>query len=83
MTIYDLKPGQLATVISVSAQGAIRRRLLDMGILPSKTLQVARIAPGGGPIWIKLGSSQFALRSQEARSVRVSDDQAAADPTSR
>lgn len=78
-----MKPGQQATVISVSAQGAIRQRLLDMGILPRKNLEVARIAPGGGPIWIKLGSSQFALRSQEARSVQVSDDSpVVADPTS-
>lgn len=71
MTVFDLNPGDHATVTSVTAQGAIRQRLLDMGILPKTRLTVARIAPGGGPIWIKLSDSQFALRSQEARAVSV------------
>lgn len=71
MTICDLKPGQEAKVKSVSARGAIRQRLLDMGILPNQSLVVARVAPGGGPIWIKLGTSQFALRNQEALSVHL------------
>lgn len=71
MTVFDLRPGDQATVTAVTAEGAIRQRLLDMGILPKTKLTVARIAPGGGPIWIKLSDSQFALRAQEARSVSV------------
>ncbi len=71
MTVFDLKPGQRATVISVNAEGAIRQRLLDMGILPKAELQIARIAMAGGPIWIKLSDSQFALRTREAQAVRV------------
>lgn len=71
MTVFDLKPGDEATVTAVTAEGAIRQRLLDMGILPKTKLAIARIAPGGGPIWIKLSDSQFALRSQEARAVSV------------
>lgn len=73
MTVLDMKPGQRATVLKVSAEGAIRQRLLDMGILPKAMLEVARIAPGGGPIWIKLGNSQFALRSREALAVQVTE----------
>lgn len=71
MTVFDLKPGDQATVTAVTAEGAIRQRLLDMGILPNTTLTVARIAPGGGPVWIKLSDSQFALRSSEAKAVAV------------
>lgn len=74
MTVLDMKPGQRAIVLSVSAEGAIRQRLLDMGILPQAKLEVARVAPGGGPIWIKLGNSQFALRSREAQAVHITWD---------
>jgi Fe2+ transport system protein FeoA len=71
MTVFDLSPGDEALVTAVTAEGAIRQRLLDMGILPKTKLIVARIAPGGGPIWVKLSDSQFALRAQEARAVSV------------
>jgi ferrous iron transport protein A len=71
MNILHLTPGQRATVTEVTAQGAIRRRLLDMGILPGTTFTVARVAPFGGPVWIKLSDSQFALRSREAQAILV------------
>lgn len=71
MTVFDLSPGDLATVTAVNGTGAIRQRLLDMGIVPKAQLSIARIAPGGGPIWIKLSDSQFALRTQEAQAVEV------------
>ncbi len=74
MSIYDLEPGQSASIVQVNAFGAIRQRLLDMGLLPAVTVQVERTAPTGDPIWIRFQGTQLALRREEAKAVRVEID---------
>ena len=74
MSIRKLAPGERARVIQVKARGAIRQRLLDMGVLPNVLVEVERIAPTGDPIWIKLLGSQIALRGAEAEAIRVAVD---------
>lgn len=71
MTISNLKPGTRARVLQVHGSGAIRQRLLDMGLLPQATLTLERVAPTGDPIWIKLDDFQLSLRRAEAAMVRV------------
>jgi DtxR family Mn-dependent transcriptional regulator len=71
MSVYDLQPGQGGNVTQVQAQGAIRQRLLDMGILPEARIDVERVAPTGEPIWIRLHGTQIALRRREAQAVLV------------
>jgi ferrous iron transport protein A len=71
MSIADLTPGQRGRVRQIEGQGAIRQRLLDMGILPDAEIELARIAPAGDPLWIKLQGFELALRRAEARAVKV------------
>ncbi len=71
MSLCDLKPGQQAVVTSVSAGGAVRRRLLDMGLLRRAKVSVDRFAPFGDPVWVRIGGTQLALRRQEAETVFV------------
>jgi DtxR family Mn-dependent transcriptional regulator len=71
MSLVDLAPGERATVAQVGARGAVRQRLLDMGMLPAAEIEVERVAPTGDPVWIRLGGTQLALRRAEAASVRV------------
>lgn len=73
MSIADLKPGQRARVERVGGKGAIRQRLLDMGLMPDTTIQVERVAPTGNPIWIKLHGYQLSLRKSEASSILVAN----------
>ena len=68
-SLFDLKPGQRGVVARVNAHGAIRQRLLDMGILPQAEVTVARLAPTGDPIWIRIHGTELALRRQEAQAV--------------
>jgi DtxR family Mn-dependent transcriptional regulator len=70
-TVFELKPGERGRVTQINAQGAIRRRMLDMGILPDAVIEVERVAPAGDPVWIKLGGFQLSLRREEAESVTV------------
>lgn len=71
MSLMDLVPGQTGIIRQVSAQGAIRQRLLDMGMLPDVRVQMERVAPSGDPIWVKLGGYHLSLRRQEARSILI------------
>jgi len=70
-TISKLKPGERARVARVEGSGAIRQRLLDMGLLPEAAITVQRVAPTGDPIWIKLDNFQLSLRRSEAATVFV------------
>lgn len=71
MSISDLEPGQRGRVRHIDGQGAIRQRLLDMGLLPDAEIELARVAPAGDPLWIRLQGFELALRRTEAEVVRV------------
>jgi len=71
MSIADLRPGQSGRVRQIEGQGAIRQRLLDMGLLPDTIIELARVAPAGDPLWIKTQGFELALRRNEASSVLV------------
>lgn len=70
-SIASLKPGQSGVVTQITATGALRQRLLDMGILPDTTIRVERSGPGGHPLWILCQGARLALRRAEASSVLV------------
>lgn len=71
LSIADLKPGQRASVAQIGAAGALRQRLLDMGILPATTIEVERTGIGGDPVWIRCHGARLALRRSEAKTIRV------------
>lgn len=71
MSLMDVKPGESARVTQINGSGAIRQRLLDMGLLPDVLIEVQRVAPVGDPIWIKLQGFQLSLRKSEAAAVLV------------
>jgi len=71
ISLVDLSPGREATVRQVRAKGAVRQRLLDMGMLPGAPIRVERTAPSGSPIWITLHTYQLSLRRQEAEGILV------------
>ena len=83
MSLYDLEPGQGGNVTHVNARGAIRQRLLDMGILPDTRLELERVAPTGDPAWIKLDGMQLALRREEAESILLVVTRPIAEPSVR
>ena len=74
MSIAEMKPGQTGRVRQIEGKGAIRQRLLDMGILPDVTLVMQRKAPTGDPVWIKVAGFEMALRRSEAYMVAVESE---------
>lgn len=69
--LTDVPPGEECHIIQVTAKGAVRQRLIDMGMLPGTPVIVERKGPGGNPIWIRLKGFQLSLRKGEAMGVDV------------
>ncbi|MDF2567856.1 MAG: FeoA family protein [Oscillospiraceae bacterium] len=72
-TLKDLKPGESAIVRSLESQGALKRRLIDMGITPGVEIYVRKVAPLGDPIEINLRGYELSIRATEARDIKLAD----------
>lgn len=70
-TLADMGEGDKARIIKVGGAGAIKRRLLDMGIGRGETLKVERYAPLKDPIQINIKGYSLALRVSEGRLIIV------------
>lgn len=72
MTGLDtLKPGEKGSVRSVGGTGALRRRLLDMGITPGTMVMVRKVAPLGDPIELFLRGYELSIRKADAKNIEV------------
>jgi ferrous iron transport protein A len=71
MTLDDLKTGMEATVLNVGGQGALRRRLLDMGLTPGTSVSISRVAPLGDPIELRLRGYTLSIRREDAGKIEV------------
>lgn len=71
LTLADIKPGNRAVVSKIGAGGALRQRLLDMGVLPQTTIDIERVGLGGDPFWVRCQGARLALRRSEAQSILV------------
>jgi len=71
MSLDEITPGKKGRVSRISGTGAIRQRLLDMGIMPDVLIEMARISPSGDPLWVRFQGTQLSLRKKEAQTVVV------------
>ncbi|MCA9611324.1 MAG: ferrous iron transport protein A [Sandaracinus sp.] len=76
----ELSVGSRAVVEGVQCDRAVRRRLLELGLLPGTEVEVVRRAPLGDPIELSLRGYRLSIRSDEARGVVVRDVVARALP---
>lgn len=72
-TLKDLSPGRGGKVVRVGGSGALRRRLLDMGLVPGAVVEVERVAPLGDPLEVKVKGYHLSLRGEEAALVEVEE----------
>jgi Fe2+ transport system protein FeoA len=71
MTLGELRPGEKAKVVSIGTTGAMRQRILDMGVTPNVEVQLIKIAPLGDPVEITVRGYQLSLRKSEAALIQV------------
>lgn len=69
--LSQIKPGSKVIVEKLTGSGALRRRMLDMGIVPGAELEVVRRAPLGGPLQLKLRGYYLAMRREECAQIQV------------
>ena len=71
MTLDELPVGQSATITAVGGEGALRLRLLDMGLIPRTRVTLQKIAPLGDPIEIRVRGYELTLRIADAKNVEI------------
>ena len=76
MSLDQFRPGQSGIIDSVSGEGALRRRLLDMGLTPGTRVSVRKVAPFGDPLELVLRGYELTLRGEDARIIRMKKEPA-------
>jgi Fe2+ transport system protein FeoA len=67
----DLRVHDTGVVKQIVGQERLKKRLLDMGIVPGSVLEVLRIAPFGGPVEVRIKGYNLSLRADEARMISI------------
>ena len=70
-TLNHVSAGQEAKVVKVRTKGAVRRRIVDMGVVRGVPIRVVKVAPLGDPIEIKVKGYNLSLRKEEAEGIDV------------
>lgn len=71
MTLREAKIGQTVTVKKLSGEGAVKRRIMDMGITKGVEISVRKVAPLGDPIEITVRGYELSLRKADADMIEV------------
>ncbi len=70
-TLRDVKIGGRAKVIKVHGEGALRRRIMDMGITKGVEIRVCKVAPLGDPLELTVRGYELSLRKADAEMIEV------------
>ncbi|NMC56572.1 MAG: ferrous iron transport protein A [Eubacteriaceae bacterium] len=71
MTLDKVNIGQSCKIVKVGGCGALRRRLLDMGLTPKTQVMVRKVAPMGDPIELYLRGYELTIRKDDAKNIEV------------
>ena len=71
MTLDKLPLGQEAVITAVGGEGALRCRLLDMGLIPKTRVRVEKVAPLGDPLELLVRGYSLSLRKEDAGKIEV------------
>ena len=73
-TLRDVKIGETATVVKLHGEGAVKRRLMDMGITKNTSVFVRKVAPLGDPIEVTVRNYELSLRKSDAEMIEVEEN---------
>lgn len=71
MTLKDVKPGKTVRITKISGEGAIKRRIMDMGLTKGTEVFVRKVAPLGDPVEITVRSYELSVRKYDSELVEV------------
>jgi len=70
-TLRDAKIGSTVTVKKLSGEGAVKRRIMDMGITKGTQVYIRKVAPLGDPIEVTVRGYELSLRKADAEMIEV------------
>ena len=70
-TLKELPVGASATVVKLHGEGALRRRIMDMGITKGVVVKVCKLAPLGDPMEITVRGYELSIRKTDAETIEI------------
>ncbi len=70
-TLRDVKIGDTVKVVKLHGEGAVKRRIMDMGITKGVEIYVRKVAPLGDPIELNVRGYELSLRKADAEMIEV------------
>ena len=74
MNVADLKIGENGVISVVGGEGALRLRLLDMGLIPGTQVKLVKVAPMGDPIQIQVRGYELTIRREDAGKITLLEE---------
>ncbi len=71
MTLREVKKGQTVKVVKLNGEGAVKRRIMDMGITKGTEVFVRKVAPLGDPVEVTVRGYELSVRKADAEMVEV------------
>ncbi len=70
-SLRNIKPGERAKVLKIHGEGAVRRRIMDMGLTRGTEVLVRKVAPLGDPVEVTVRSYELSLRKGDCEMIEV------------
>ena len=70
-TLKDVKCGQSVSVVKLHGEGAVKRRIMDMGITKGTEVYIRKVAPLGDPVEVSVRGYELSLRKADAQMIEV------------
>ncbi len=70
-TLRQVKVGETVTVVKLHGEGAVKRRIMDMGITKGVQVYVRKVAPLGDPVEVNVGGYELPIRKNDAEMIEV------------
>ena len=70
-TLGDVKVGERSTIVKLHGEGALRRHLMDLGLIKGTSFKVVKVAPLGDPVEITIRGYELSLRKDDADCIEM------------
>lgn len=72
-TLKDARIGQIVKVVKLHGEGAVKKRIMDMGITRGVEVYVRKVAPLGDPIEVTVRGYELSLRKEDSAMIEIED----------
>ncbi len=72
-TLRQVKVGETVTVASIKGDGALKRRIMDMGITKKAQLYIRKVAPLGDPVEVTVRGYELSIRKDDAEIIEIAE----------